>query len=75
MKMERRKAKWENGVLKLDKPLDLPEGSEVTVIIVPTIASLRGILKHVQQDSVSLQHSVGEIWAEAIEEETNKHGR
>jgi predicted DNA-binding antitoxin AbrB/MazE fold protein len=26
--MERRKAKWENGVLKLDKPLDLPEGSE-----------------------------------------------
>jgi predicted DNA-binding antitoxin AbrB/MazE fold protein len=66
MKMERRKAKWENGVLKLDKPLDLPEGSEVTVIIVPTIASLRGILKHVQQDSVSLQHSVGEIWAEAM---------
>jgi len=49
--MERRKAKWENGVLKLDKPLDLPEGTEVTVIVVPTIASLRGILKHVQQDS------------------------
>jgi len=26
--MERRKARWEKGVLKLDKPLDLPEGSE-----------------------------------------------
>lgn len=60
--MERYKARWENGVLKLDKPLDLPEGSEVTVIIVPPFSALRGILKHVQHDSVSLQHS--EIWSE-----------
>jgi len=65
--MERRRARWENGVLKLDKPLDLPEGAEVTVIVVPTIASLRGILKHVRQDSVSLKHNLGEIWAEANE--------
>ena len=57
---------WGNGVLKLDKPLDLPEGTEVAVIVVPTLASMRGILKHVQQDSVSLKHSVGEIWAEAM---------
>ena len=64
--MKRRKAKRENGVLKLDKPLDLPEGTEVAVIVVPTLASMRGILKHVQQDSVSLKHSVGEIWAEAM---------
>jgi len=64
--MKRRKAKWENGVLKLDKPLDLPEGTEMAVIVVPTLASLRGILKHVQQDSASLKHSVGEIWAEAM---------
>jgi len=64
--MKRRKAKWENGVLKLDKPLDLPEGTEVAVIVVPTLASMRGILKHVQQDSVSLKHSVGEICAEAM---------
>jgi len=73
--MERRKAKWENGVLKLDKPLDLPEGTEVAVIVVPTLASLRGILKHMRQDSVSLKHSLSEIWAETIEEEMNKHGR
>ena len=65
--MERRRAKWENGVLKLDKPLDLPEGAEVTVIVVPTLASLRGILKHVRQGSVSLKHNLGEIWAEANE--------
>ncbi len=64
--MERRKAKWENGVLKLDKPLNLPEGTEVTVIVVPSIASLRGIFKHVQQDGVSLQHEVGKIWTEAV---------
>ena len=73
--MERRKAKWENSVLKLDKPLDLPEGTEVAVIVVPTLASLRGILKHMRQDSVSLKHSLSEIWAETIEEEMNKHGR
>ncbi len=73
--MERRKARWENGVLKLDKPLNLPEGSEVAVIVLPTLASLRGILKHVRQDSVSLKHSLGEIWREAIEEEMNRHGR
>ncbi|MFN4178688.1 MAG: antitoxin family protein [Armatimonadota bacterium] len=72
--MERRKARWGNGVLKLDKPLDLPKGTEVTVIVVPTFSSLRGILKHVRQDSVSLQHDVGKIWAEAIEEELRQHG-
>ncbi len=66
--MERRKARWENGVLKLDRPLDLPEGTEVTVIVVPPFSSLRGILKHVRQDSVSLQHDVGRIWTEAIDE-------
>jgi len=72
--MERRKARWENGVLKLEKPLDLPEGTEVTIIVVPSFFSLRGILKHVKQDSVSLQHEVGKIWTEVIEEELKQHG-
>ncbi|MFN3421000.1 MAG: antitoxin family protein [Armatimonadota bacterium] len=39
---ERRKARWENGVLKLDKPLDLPEGTEVTVVVVPSFMDARG---------------------------------
>ncbi|MCS7265198.1 MAG: hypothetical protein NZ805_10245 [Armatimonadetes bacterium] len=52
----------------MGKPLNLPEGTKVTVIVVPSFASLRGILKHVQQDSVSLQQNVSKIWSEAIDE-------
>ncbi|MCX7967784.1 MAG: antitoxin family protein [Armatimonadetes bacterium] len=40
--MERRKDRWENGVLKLDKPLNLPEGTEVNITAVPSFASLTG---------------------------------
>ncbi len=61
--MERRKVNWEKWRVEVRQAF----GFARTVIVMPTVASLQGILKHVQQDSVSLKHNLGEIWAEANE--------
>lgn len=56
MKYRRFKAKYEGKVLKPEEPLDLPEGAEVNLLIVPSFSSVRGILRGAGKDSVTLQH-------------------
>ena len=58
----RLKAAYENGVLKPDRPLDIPEGAEVTIAVIYPFETFRGILRSVKEDSVSLQHTIGKHW-------------
>lgn len=62
MPYHRLKARYESKVLKPEQPLDLPEGTEVTLLIVPPFKSFLGILEGIKEDSVSLQHKVRELW-------------
>jgi len=56
------KARYENCTLKIEEPLQLKEGEEVEVIIVPKFSKFKGILKYLNIDSVSLQHLAKEYW-------------
>ncbi len=62
MNYRRLRAKYQENVLKPERPLDLPEGAEVTVVILPAFRSFCGILAEVKADSVTLQHQVKEHW-------------
>jgi predicted DNA-binding antitoxin AbrB/MazE fold protein len=62
MHYHRLKAKYENHVLRPEHPLDLPEGSEVTLLVITPFRSFKGILEEVKDDSVSLQHRVKDLW-------------
>ena len=64
MQYHRVKAKYEGQVLKPEYPLDLPEGTEVTLLVIPPFRSFRGILKDVKENSVTLQHKVKELWGQ-----------
>lgn len=56
------KARYENSILRVKEPLNLKEGEEVEVIIVPKFSKFKGILKNLKIDSVSLQHQAKELW-------------
>jgi len=56
------KARYENSTLKTKEPLQLKEGEEVDVIIVPKFSKFKGVLKNLDVDSVSLQHKIREYW-------------
>ncbi len=60
MRYHRIKAKYEGKVLKPEHQLDLPEGTEVTLLVIPPFRSFLGILQDVKEDSVTLQHKVNE---------------
>jgi predicted DNA-binding antitoxin AbrB/MazE fold protein len=62
MHYHRLKAKYENYVLRPEHPLDLPEGSEVILLVITPFRSFKGILEEVKEDSVSLQHRVKDLW-------------
>ena len=64
MQYQRLKATYEGQVLKPERLLDIPEGSEVTILVIPPFRSFRGILDKVKEDGVSLQHKVKEIWGQ-----------
>lgn len=62
MQYQRLKAKYEGQVFKPEHSVDLPEGSEVTLLVIPPFSSFLGILHGVKEDSVTLQHRVSELW-------------
>lgn len=62
MQYYRLKAKYEGGMLKPDHSLDLPEGTEVTLLVIPPFRSFLGLLEEVKEDSVTLQHKIKEMW-------------
>lgn len=61
-KIWKTKALCENKSLKPLEDLNLTEGEEVNIIVVPDFAHFRGILKEVKEDSVSLQHRIKDFW-------------
>ncbi len=61
------KAIYENNVLKPLERLDLEEGAEVEIEIVESNADkIVGLLKHIDMDSVELQHAVKDIWVKKV---------
>ena len=62
MRQYRVKAAYQNGVLKPERPLDLPEGAQVTIAVIYPFESFRGILTSVKEDSVALQHTISKHW-------------
>ncbi len=61
------KAIYENNVLKPLEQLDLKEGTEVEIEIVESNADkIVGLLKHIDMDSVELQHAARDIWVKKI---------
>lgn len=61
------KAIYENNVLKPLEKLDLKEGAEVEIEIVESNADrIVGLLKHIDMDSVELQHAVRDIWVKKV---------
>ena len=62
MQYHRLRAKYEQQVLKPEHPLDLPEGTEVTLLVIPPFRSFLGILQGVKEDSVTLQHKMKQLW-------------
>ena len=63
MRYQRIKAKYEEKVPKLEHVLDLAEGTEVTVLVIPPFRSFLGILEDVKEDSITLQQKVKELWS------------
>lgn len=63
MKKVRIKAAYQNGVLNPERPLDLPEGAEVTIAVIYPFETFRGILASVKGDGVALQHTISKRWA------------
>ena len=62
MHYDRLKATYEGGVFKPERPLDIEDGTEVTLSVVYAFRSFRGLLGDVKEDGVTLQHKVKEIW-------------
>jgi predicted DNA-binding antitoxin AbrB/MazE fold protein len=73
------KATYDGKVFKPAESLDLPKGSDVTLLVILqektgekvarkqerlSIEDFRGILAHVKEDSVTLQHKIKEEWAD-----------
>jgi predicted DNA-binding antitoxin AbrB/MazE fold protein len=63
MQHYRLKAKYEGQAFKPEHALDLPEGTEVTLLVIPSFRSFLGILEEVKEDSVNLQHKVKDLWS------------
>ena len=63
MQYYRLRAKYEKQILKPEHPLDIPEGTEVILLVVPPFRSFRGILGEVKEDAVTLQHRLQEMWS------------
>ncbi len=61
-RLKKVKARYENSTLKTKEPLQLKEGEEVEVIIIPKFSKFKGILENLNIDSVSLQHKTKEYW-------------
>ena len=61
-KVWKTRAVYENRGLRPLEDLDLADGQEVYVIVVPHFAHFRGILKGIKEDSVSLQHRIKDFW-------------
>ena len=56
-------AVYEGGVLRLRQPLKVHEGSTVAILAlspVRPLKSFQGLLQHLKEDSVTLQHEVRE---------------
>lgn len=47
---------------KAEHGLDLPEGTDVTLLVIPSFRSFLGILAEIKEDGVTLQHKLKEIW-------------
>lgn len=62
--MEKVRAIYEKKTLKPMKELNLKEGQEVDIIIVPPFSQFRGILQDIKMNSVVLQHKVKDYWRE-----------
>ena len=62
MQYHRLKATYDGKVLKPERALDIPEGTEVTLIVVVPFRTFRGLLSEVKEDGVTLQHKMKEIW-------------
>jgi predicted DNA-binding antitoxin AbrB/MazE fold protein len=61
------KAIYENNVLKPLEKLDLKDGTEVEIEIVESNADrIVGLLKHIDMDSVELQHAARDIWVKKV---------
>lgn len=66
--IERVHAKYERGELVLRRPLKIPAGCEISVAAfsaVRPLESFRGVLAHVKEDSVALQHKTREWWSQS----------
>ena len=62
MEYERLKAKYEGQVFKPERALNLPEGTEVTLLIIPPFRSFLGLLDEIKEDSVTVQHKARQWW-------------
>ncbi len=63
MQYTRIKATYDGQVFKPERVLDILEGTEVTLLVVVPFRSFRGLLGEVEEDSVTLQHKVRDIWS------------
>ena len=62
------RAVYERGAFMLRRPLEARGGSEVTIFAFSAtrpLASFQGLLRHLNEDSVSLQHKAREWWGQS----------
>lgn len=62
------RAVYQNGVFRLRRPLKVQTDSEVAILAfspVRSLESFQGILSHVKEDCVTLQHQAKEWWVES----------
>lgn len=58
---------YKSGKLVLQRPLKIPRGCQISVAAFSTVRSLqsfRGMLAHIKEDSVALQHKAREWWSQ-----------
>lgn len=59
---------YKGGDLILRRPLKISRGCQITVVAFSTVTPLqafRGMLSHVKEDSVALQHKTKEWWSQS----------
>lgn len=59
---------YKRGELVLRRPLKVPEGCQISVVAfsaVRPLQSFRGVLAHIKEDSVALQHKAREWWSQS----------